>query len=417
MRFAFLQSPLFSGLPQRLEVSAQIARTSHWLVAGVCVVSLIGCGKTAPPPVAAASITPVGVLTLATESHPLSLELAGRTSAFLSAEIRPQVGGILRQRLFTEGARVKAGQLLYQIDASSYEVALSAAQAQLAKARAQLAATQNTARRNTELLHIDAISRQQYDDSQTAVLQAQAELQVASAAEKSARINLGYTRIQAPIAGFISASSVTPGALLTANQSAALASVVQTDPLYVDIVQSSNELLQLKSAFAQGRFERLSPDQAKLDIRLDDGSRYPHPGRLQFSGVQVNPSTGAVTLRAVLPNPDGLLMPGMYVRALLQAGVNERALLLPQQAVTRDPAGNAAVLVISAEDKIERRRIQTGAAVGNRWEVLSGVQAGERIVVDGSQRVRPGDSVQPVPWTPKENTPQTPANTAQSSQK
>ena len=372
------------------------------------LMALAGCqpsGKSAAAPAAQAA-PEVGVLQIQPERQTLTTELPGRTSASLSAEIRPQVGGIVQKRLFTEGSNVRAGQALYQLDAASFEVALAAAEAQLAKARTLLASAETNARRNAELVKIDAISRQVFDDSQAAAAQAKSEVAVASAAVQAARINLGYTRIKSPIAGRTSTSTVTPGALVTAHQAAALTTVTQTDPLYVDITQTSAELLRLKADLASGRIQRIDDGQggqdgaARVSIRLDDGSTYAHAGRLQFAGVQVNPATGAITLRAVLPNPDGLLMPGMYVRALLETGTREQALLAPQQSVTRDPAGNASVLVVTPENKVERRRIVTGAAVGERWEVLSGLSAGERVLVDGSQRVRPGDAVRPVPWTP-----------------
>ena len=341
----------------------------------------------------------VGVVTLAPEALQVSTELPGRTSAFLSAEIRPQVGGIVQHRLFTEGAQVRAGQVLYQIDAASYEATLHSTKAQLAKARASLGTAQSNAARNAALIKNDAISRQQYDDSEAAVLLAQSDVAVAEAAVQTAGINLGYTQVRSPIAGRTGLSTVMPGALVTANQASALTTVTQTDPIYVDITQSSTELLRLKAELAAGRFARDAKGQARVTIKLDDGSSYAHPGQLAFTGVQVDPGTGSVTLRAVLPNPDGLLMPGMYVRAVLDAGVNPQALLAPQQAVTRDPAGNASVLLVGKGDKLEKRRIATGAAVGNRWEVLSGLAAGERIVVDGSQHARAGDQVKPVPWT------------------
>ncbi|WP_409519957.1 efflux RND transporter periplasmic adaptor subunit [Pulveribacter sp.] len=353
---------------------------------------------------AAQAAPEVGVLTLQPERQVVTNELPGRTSAWLAAEIRPQVGGIVQKRLFTEGAQVQAGQVLYQLDAASFEVALSAARAQLERARANLGTAQTNARRNAELVKIDAISRQAYDDSQAAVTQAQSDVAVAQAAVQAAQINLGYTRIKSPIAGRTSTSTVTPGALVTANQAAALTTVTQIDPLYVDVTQSSTELLRLKNDLASGRIQRAEGGkngEARVTLLLDDGSPYPHAGRLQFSGVQVNPGTGAILLRAVVPNPDGVLMPGMYVRAVLEAGVNEQALLAPQQSVRRDPAGNASVLVVTPEDKVETRRIVTGAAVGSRWEVLSGLAAGERVLVDGAQRVRPGDSVKPVPWVPR----------------
>ncbi|MBN9573875.1 MAG: efflux RND transporter periplasmic adaptor subunit [Alicycliphilus denitrificans] len=370
-----------------------------------CVLALVlllaACGDRNAKPAAAEQPPEVGVVTLQPERRVVTTELPGRTTAFLSAEIRPQVGGIVQKRLFIEGARVAAGQVLYQLDPAPYEVALASAQAQLSKARATLNTAQTNARRNAELVKIDAVSRQVYDDSQAAVAQAQSDVGVAAAAVEAARINLGYTRIKSPIAGLTTTSAVTPGALVTANQAAALTTVSQIDPLYVDVTQSSSEVLRLKGDLAAGRFKREGKGDARVAIKLDDGSTYAQEAVLRFSGVQVNPATGAVTLRAVVPNPDGLLMPGMYVRAVLEAGVNEQTLLAPQQAVTRDPAGNPSVLVVTPEDKVERRRIATGAAVGNRWEVLSGLAAGERVLVDGAQRARPGDTVRPVPWVPK----------------
>lgn len=379
--------------------SGAIARTAGLLA----LLVVAACGGGQPPAPAAPPPAPeVGVVVVAPERQVVTTELPGRTTASLAAEIRPQVGGIVQKRLFTEGAEVRAGQVLYQIDPAGFEAALAAAEAQLSKARAALATAESNARRNAELVKIDAISRQVHDDSQAAAQLARSDVEVASAAVRTARINLGYTQVKSPIAGRTSTSTVTPGALVTANQAAALTTVTRLDPLYVDITQSSTELLRLKNELASGRIRRDgNGEAARVAIVLDDGSTYAQTGRLQFSGVQVNPGTGAIVLRAELPNPDGLLMPGMYVRAVLEAGVNEEALLAPQQAVARDPAGNASVLVVTPEDKVERRRIVTGAAVGNRWEVLSGLAAGERILVDGSQRVRPGDSVRPVPWTPR----------------
>ncbi len=344
----------------------------------------------------------MGVFTIAPQKQVVTNELPGRTSAFLTAEIRPQVGGILQKRLFTEGANVKAGQVLYQLDPAPYSAALKSAEAALAKTKATLGTAQTNAKRNAELVKIDAVSRQVYDDSQAAVLQAQSDVGVAQAAVETARINLGYTQIKSPITGRTTTSSVTPGALVTANQTGVLTTVLQTDPLYVDFTQSSSEVLQLKNALASGRIQNTGKNEAHITIKLDDGSDYAHPGRLQFSGVNVNPTTGAITLRAIVPNPDGLLMPGMYVRAVLEHGINESSLLAPQQAVTRDPAGNAAVMVLGADNKLERRRIVTGSAVGNRWEVVSGLKAGDTILVDGSLRVKAGDTVKPVPWKPRD---------------
>lgn len=369
--------------------------------AALLTLAAAGCSdKSAQQPAPRAPAT-VGVVTLQPERQTVTTELPGRTSAFLTAEIRPQVGGIVQKRLFTEGADVKAGQVLYQIDPASFQVALASAEAALEKARATLGTTETNARRNAELVKIDAISRQVFDESQAAAVQARSDVAVARANLDTARINLGYTAIKAPISGRSSTSTVTPGALVTANQTTALTTITQNDPLYVDVTQSSTEVLRLKNEMARGRYQRVGNAEARITIKLEDGSDYAHPGRLQFSGVSVNPTTGAITLRAIVPNPDGLLMPGMYVRAVLQAGVNEQTLLVPQQSVTRDAAGNPSVLLVTADgNKLERRRITTGAAVGSRWEVVSGLAAGDRVLVDGAQRARAGDTVNPVPWQP-----------------
>lgn len=366
----------------------------------VCTLSLVACGPKSSAPAKGGGPAEVGVITLQAEPHTFTTELPGRTSAYLSAEVRPQVGGILQKRLFTEGAEVKAGQVLYQIDPASLEVQLATAQAQLAKARTNQRAAQVNAARNAELIKARAISQQQFDDGQTALAQSESDVATAQASVRAAELNLGYSRIKAPISGRASASSVTPGALLTASQTQALTTITQLDPLYVDITQSSTEVLRLKKQLAGGQLTQDRKGAARITLVLDDGSTYAHAGTLQFSGVQVNPATGAITLRATVPNPEGLLMPGMYVRARLQEGVSERALLAPQQAVTRDPAGVARVLVVKDDDTLENRRIVTGAAVGNRWEVLAGLTAGERILVEGSQRVKAGDKVRPVPVQP-----------------
>ncbi len=362
---------------------------------------LLGACSDKAPPVAPKGPAEVGVVTLQPERQTVTTELPGRTSAYLSAEIRPQVGGIVQQRLFTEGAQVKAGQPLYQLDASSYQVALASAEASLAKAQANVGTAEVNARRTAELVKIDAVSRQVHDDSQAALVQARSDLAVARAALDNARINLGYTRIKAPIAGRTTTSTVTPGALVTANQAAALTTISQLDPLYVDVTQSSTEVLRLKSDLARGRIQKSGQAEAPITLQLEDGSRYPHPGKLQFAGVSVNPGTGAVTLRAVVPNPDGLLMPGMYVRAVLETGINAQALLVPQQGVNRDTAGNASVLLVTANDKIERRKIAVETAVGNRWLVGSGLAAGDRVVVEGFQHIKPGDTVKPTEVAPK----------------
>jgi membrane fusion protein (multidrug efflux system) len=358
---------------------------------------LSGCkpatGQSATAAGGAKPPTAVGVVTLKSESQTLTTELPGRTNAFQNAEIRPQVSGIVKQRLFTEGALVKAGQPLYQIDAATYEVAEAAARATLAKAQAAARTAELNAQRNAELVKIDAVSRQTADESQALVQQTRADVASAEAALAQARINVQYTKILAPIAGRVGLSAITAGALVTANQTGVLTTIVQTDPIYVDVTQSTTELLQLRRDLEAGRYERAGDGSARVRIVLEDGSAYRLPGKLQFSGVNVNTGTGAITLRAVVPNPDGILMPGMYVRARLDTGVVPDALLLPQQGLTRDGGGRASVLVVTAEDKVERRPVEAVAAVGNRWRIASGLKEGERVVVDGLQRVRPGDSV------------------------
>ncbi|XAH23396.1 efflux RND transporter periplasmic adaptor subunit [Xylophilus sp. GW821-FHT01B05] len=347
-------------------------------------------------PAAPAGPTEVGVMTLQPQRQAFTTELPGRTSAFLSADIRPQVGGIVQKRQFTEGATVKAGQVLYQLDPSTYQAALSSTQATLARNRATASVAEVTANRNAELVKIDAVSKQVNDQSQAALAQARADVATAQAAVETARINLDFTRMASPISGRIGTSTVTPGALVTANQTTALATVQQIDPLYVDVTQSSAEVLRLKRELAAGRLTRNGAGAARVRLILEDGSSYGHEGLLQFAGLSVNATTGAVTLRATVPNPDGLLLPGMYVRAVLEEGVDENALLAPQQGILRDAVGRSTALVVDAEDKVARRAVVVGRAVGNRWQVRSGLAAGDRVIVEGSQKARVGDKVKAV---------------------
>ena len=365
------------------------------LAALVFVAALAACSKKEPPPPPKPAT--VGVFTVTTGSQAISTELPGRTKARLIAEIRPQVGGIVLRRLFEEGARVKAGQVLYEIDPATFRAAVASAEASVSKASATLGTARTTAARDAELVKIDAISQQQRDTSQAAAKQAEADLEVARAALQTARINLDRTRIASPIDGFVSVSTVTPGALVTANQDAALTTVQQLDPLYVDVVQSSAELLRLKRELANGTLqERKGSAEAPIRLVLEDGTPYAHPGRLKFSGVAVNPATGAVTLRGEVPNPEGMLMPGMYVRAQLETGVADQAILVPQQGVTRNPAGEAVAWVIGAENKVEARKLAVDRAIGGRWQVTSGLKPGDRVIVDGLQRTRVGATVNPV---------------------
>jgi membrane fusion protein (multidrug efflux system) len=308
------------------------------------------------------------------------------------AEIRPQVGGIVQQRLFVEGAEVKAGQALYQLDASSYKAALAEAQANLAKARATLKSAQATAKRDAQLAKIDAISQQDNEDAQASLLTAEAELQVAQAGVETARINLAYTRISSPVSGRIETSTVTPGALVVANQESALTTVQQLDPLYVDVTQSTTELLRLKRDLASGVLQSNGEGEARISLKLDDGSTYAHEGRLKFSGVSVNEGTGTVTLRAQIANPDRLLLPGMYVRAVLEQARDDQAILIPQQAVTRSASGVTTVLLV-VNGKVEQRVLTIDRAVGNQWWVKTGLNAGDQVIVEGGQKVRVGEAV------------------------
>lgn len=370
---------------------------AKYLVTAAVVLSLIilavlgGCSAGDPAPQA---VTPeVTVLTVQPKAQVLTTELAGRTQAFMVAEIRPQVGGIVQQRLFVEGAEVKAGQALYQLDAAPYKAALTQAEATLSKARASLKSAQTTATRNAQLVKIDAISQQTHEDSQATLLTATADVQVAEADVATARINLGYTRISSPVGGRIETSTVTPGALVVANQDTALTTVQQLDPLYVDVVQSTTELLGLKRDLASGVLQANSNGEARISLKLDDGSTYNHEGRLTFSGVSVNQSTGTVTLRAVFANPEHLLLPGMYVRGVLEQARDEQAILIPQQAVSRSASGVTSVLLV-VEGKVEQRVLTVDRAVGNQWWVTAGLQAGDQVIVEGGQKVRVGAVVQ-----------------------
>lgn len=365
--------------------------TAAVVVAVLVLFALGGCSADDAPPVAQ---TPkVQVMTVQPQRQALTTELAGRTQAFMLADIRPQVGGIVQQRLFVEGAEIKAGQALYQIDPAPYKATLAEAQATASKARATLKSAQATATRNAALVKIDAISQQDNEDAQVSLLTAQAELQVAQAGVDTARINLGYTRITSPLSGRIETSTVTPGALLVAAQTTALTTVQQLDPIYVDITQSTTELLRLKRDLASGALQGNSAEgEAPVLLTLDDGGPYNHAGTLKFSGVAVNQGTGTVTLRAVFANPEHLLLPGMYVRAVLKLASDDKAILIPQKAVTRSASGVTSVLVV-VNGKVEQRVLTIDRAVGNQWWVSAGLNAGDQVIIEGGQKVRVGAEV------------------------
>lgn len=372
------------------KIFAKYLVTAAVFLALILLVLLGGCSAADPtPPVAAPTVS---VISVQPQSQVLTTELAGRTQAFMVAEIRPQVGGIVQQRLFVEGAEVKAGQALYQLDAAPYKAALAQAQASLSKVRATLKSAQTTARRNAQLVKIDAISQQTNEDSQATLMTAAADVEAAQADVETARINLAYTRITSPVAGRIEVSSVTPGALVVANQDTALTTVQQLDPIYVDVTQSTTELLNLKRELARGTLQGIGEDAARISLKLDDGSLYKHAGRLKFSGVSVNQSTGTVTLRAEFANPEHLLLPGMYVRGVLEQGRDDQAILIPQRAVNRSASGVTSVLLV-AGGKVEQRVVSVDRAVGNRWWVTAGLQAGEQVIVEGGQKVHVGAAV------------------------
>ena len=347
----------------------------------VAMLSLTGCQESSAPQT---QQTPqVGVITLEAKPFTLTSEVPGRTSAYRIAEVRPQVNGIIQKRLFTEGSEVKAGQQLYQIDPATYEAAFKSAQA------TQLS-TKSLADRYKLLVADKAVSQQAYDEARAAGLQADAALE-------QARIDLRYTKVLAPISGRIGRSAVTEGALVSNGQANAMATIQQLDPIYVDVTQSSKELLRLRRDMAEGRLQKASDSAAKVALKLEDGSRYAHEGTLEFSEVAVDESTGSVTLRAVFPNPDHLLLPGMFVHAELLSGVKQNAILAPQQGVTRNQRGEPTAMVVGADNKVEQRVLKADRTAGSAWLVEDGLQEGDRLITEGLQFVQPGAEVKAVP--------------------
>lgn len=355
---------------------------------------LSGCGQNqqanATPKASEPEVT---VITIVPEKTTLTTVLTGRTSPFLVAEVRPQVGGIVQKRLFKEGSTVKAGEVLYQIDSSTYQAAYQNAKAALTRSEATALPARLKGERYSELSKVNAVSKQENDEVQASHRQADAEINAAKANLDAARINLSYTRVTTPIAGRIGMSSVTPGALVTANQSTALATVQQVDPIYVDVTQSSSEVMRLKRDLASGKLKKDSTGGAKVTLLFEDGTPYSKEGVLQFSDITVDQNTGVITLRALFPNPDRDLLPGLYVRAVLEEGVEEQAILVPQPAVTRDTKGNALVMVVQADGTVAGRPITLGRVVGTKWLVTSGLAAGDKVIVDGLQKARPGAKV------------------------
>ncbi|MDY0021361.1 efflux RND transporter periplasmic adaptor subunit [Arenimonas caeni] len=348
-------------------------------------VALAGCsGEAGQMQMPAPEVT---VVTLKSQPVPLTRELAGRTVPFVVAEVRPQATGIVRERLFDEGGLVKAGQVLYQLDDATYRAARDAAAANLARARASAESARLAAERSTELVKENLVSQQDHERTQAAAAEAAADVAAYRAALQSAEVNLGYTRISSPIDGRAGKSSVTQGALVNANQAQALVTVQQLDPMYVDLAQSASELMQLRKDIEAGRLEQ---DRIGATLLLEDGSAYPHAGVLEFTDVTVDPGTGSYALRVRVPNPDHLLLPGMYVRTVVELGTRPEGVLAPQQGISRDPKGNATALVVTAEGTVEARVVQVSRTIGDQWLVDAGLQAGDRMIIEGLQKVQPG---------------------------
>jgi membrane fusion protein (multidrug efflux system) len=354
-------------------------------------VLLVACQPQQTPP--ARGMTEVGVVTLATQSVLLQNELPGRVTAALSAEVRPQVSGIVQARLFEEGARVKAGQVLYRLDASSYQATVDQALATLASAEASVGTARLKDERYAELAKIEGVAKQDADDAHATYRQALASVEEKKAALATARISLGQATVTAPIAGRIGASSVTLGALVTASQTTALATIRALDPIYIDLTQSSAQLLKLRKLQTKTGVQAGS---AQVRLKLEDGSTYARTGTLKFQELAVDAATGSVTLRAQFPNPDGVLLPGMYVRAVLDEAQDSSALLVPQRGITWDPKGNATAMVLGADNKVEQRTVVTDRAMGDRWLVSSGLAAGDKLITEGLNKIRVGDTVKPV---------------------
>ena len=381
-------------MPPRAATTKPTYPLFHLLLTATLILSLAGCQRGAsnqPPP---APPQEVGVVTLAPQQVTLTTDLPGRTSPYRIAEVRPQVNGILQKRFFVEGDEVQSGQQLYQIDPAPYQAAYDSAQAQLAHAKAELTSAQLLADRDKVLVASHAVSKQDNDNAVAALLQAQADVESGDAAVETAHVNLVYTRVLSPITG-ITGRSVTEGALVTTNQITPLVTVQQLDPIYVDIPESTALLVRLRREVASGQIKAVGDDQAAVTLTLEDGSAYEQPGRLQFAEVTVDQSTGSVTMRAVFPNSKKILLPGMFVTAHLEEGIVENGILVPQQGVTHNQRGEPTALFVTPDNKVELRVLTTNRAIGDKWLVTDGAQAGDRVMVDGIQKVRPGATVRP----------------------
>ena len=382
--------------PKPTRVRCLAALPTLFLFPAVGVALLTSCNRRsqAPP----APVPEVATFTVTRQPALLTTELPGRTSPYRIAEIRPQVNGLILKRLFTEGSDVQEGQELYQIDPAPFQAALDSAKAALGRAEAHLPAIQSRANRYKQALADKAVSQQDYDDAAAALRQAEADIQYYKATVETARINLNYARVTSPISGRIGASTVTDGAIVTAYQPVALTTIQQLDPIYVDVPQSTTELLRLQRRLEEGRLSREGPKENQVQLILADGTKYPLEGTLQFRDVSVDPSTASVILRMVFPNPNSVLLPGMFVRAVVKEGVNDQAMLIPQQAVSRDPKGNPLALIVNGEGKVEQRMLTLDRAMDDQWLVAAGLEPGDKVIAEGVQKIRPGTAVKEIPF-------------------
>lgn len=390
-------------------------RLSLAFVLPVVLAVLAACGQgngaapqSAPPP------PEVGVVTVATGDVGLVTELPGRLEPSRVAQVRARAAGIVQQRVFREGSDVKAGQVLYRIDAAPYAAANASAQASLARAEANLVQATALATRYKPLVEANAVSKQEYANAVAGQKQAEADVASARAAVRTSEINLGYASVTAPISGRIGRSQVTEGALVGQGEATPLATIQQIDPLYVNFTQTASEVLALRRALQEGRLKRAGAEGAQIRVVLEDGTEHPQLGKLLFADLTVDAGTGQVTLRAEVPNPRTMLLPGMFVRVRLEQAKAGNAMLLPQQAVTRSPQGDT-VMVVDAKGQVSPRTVKIGGSQNGQWVVLGGLQAGEQVMVDGFQKVRPGQPVKPVPWGAA--APATPAASATSAAK
>ena len=392
---------LHVGLMMRLPRAISILTMTSLLV-------LAGCQDEQQPGQAGAAAFPppqVAVITAAAEDVPITNELPGRIAATRVAEVRPRISGILVERVFEQGSMVKEGDVLYRIDAAPFQVQVDSAEATLRRARAVQLQAQQAADRQDRLRQSNVASAQQFDDAVAQLAQAEADVAIAEAGLATAKLNLEYAEVKAPISGRIGRALITEGALVSATGTDNLATIQQLDPVYADFTQSATDLIRLRKALEDGDL-MAENDSADVKLLLDDGTEYPHPGKLLFSEAAVDETTGQVTLRGEFPNPDGDLLPGMYVRVMIEQGVQKNAVLVPQQAVQRDSAGNAQVFVVSADNKAGVRQVKTGRAIGTNWVVTEGLTNGEKVIVEGFQKVQPGGEVVPADWQPQAAAPE-----------